>query len=123
MRRQLDLEIKQFTAMYGQLRLAYSRFQMCKNSVSQLTPENTKKISQIPLTASLYVPGHISDAEKVIVDIGTGYYVEKVRTNTYSLLKMRSASIRTSWLILMRTWRSCNRQLRESRIICAWLAK
>ena len=32
----------------------------------------------IPLTSSLYVPGRIKDTENVIVDVGTGYYVEKV---------------------------------------------
>lgn len=36
------------------------------------------KTTLLPLTASLYVPGKLSDPEKVIVDIGTGYYVEKV---------------------------------------------
>lgn len=25
----------------------------------------------------MYVPGHIQDTEKVVIDIGTGYYVEK----------------------------------------------
>lgn len=34
----------------------------------------------IPLTSSLYVPGKIKDTENVIVDIGTGYFVEKVRS-------------------------------------------
>lgn len=32
----------------------------------------------IPLTSSLYVPGKIKDTDNVIVDIGTGYFVEKV---------------------------------------------
>lgn len=32
----------------------------------------------IPLTSSLYVPGRIKDTENVLVDIGTGYFVEKV---------------------------------------------
>lgn len=32
----------------------------------------------VPLTASLYVPGSLKDAENVLVDVGTGYYVEKV---------------------------------------------
>jgi prefoldin subunit 5 len=32
----------------------------------------------VPLTNSLYVPGKIGDIEKVVLDIGTGYYVEKV---------------------------------------------
>ena len=32
----------------------------------------------VPLTTSLYVPGTLADREKVIVDVGTGFYVEKV---------------------------------------------
>lgn len=32
----------------------------------------------VPLTNSLYVPGKLSNPEHVIVDVGTGYYVEKV---------------------------------------------
>jgi len=47
------------------------------------------KTSLIPLTASLYVPGKLSDPEKVIVDIGTGYYVEKVRCSFSVLLSSR----------------------------------
>ncbi|MBA0760301.1 hypothetical protein Gotri_023054 [Gossypium trilobum] len=31
----------------------------------------------VPLTASLYVPGTLDDADKVLADIGTGYFVEK----------------------------------------------
>lgn len=31
----------------------------------------------VPLTTSLYVPGTLSDTQNVLVDIGTGYYVEK----------------------------------------------
>jgi prefoldin alpha subunit len=33
----------------------------------------------VPLTTSLYVPGTLADKENVIVDVGTGFYVEKVR--------------------------------------------
>lgn len=31
----------------------------------------------MPLTSSLYVPGKLADTEHVIVDVGTGFYVEK----------------------------------------------
>ncbi|NWI31485.1 PFD5 protein, partial [Sula dactylatra] len=27
----------------------------------------------------MYVPGKLSDVERVLIDVGTGYYVEKVR--------------------------------------------
>ena len=33
----------------------------------------------VPLTSSLYVPGKLRDMENVIIDVGTGYYVQKVR--------------------------------------------
>lgn len=32
----------------------------------------------VPLTSSLYVKGRLTDREKVLVDVGTGFYVEKV---------------------------------------------
>jgi hypothetical protein len=33
----------------------------------------------VPLTNSLYVKGKLADPDRVIVDVGTGFYVEKVR--------------------------------------------
>jgi prefoldin alpha subunit len=39
---------------------------------------NVEKTTLIPLTNSLYVPGRLSHIETVMVDIGTGYYAEKV---------------------------------------------
>ncbi len=30
----------------------------------------------VPLTQSLYVPGELADTNHVLVDIGTGYFVE-----------------------------------------------
>ena len=40
----------------------------------------------MPLTTSLYVPGTLADTEKVIVDVGTGFYVEKVKICTQACL-------------------------------------
>lgn len=40
----------------------------------------------VPLTPSLYVPGTLASTETVLVDVGTGFYVEKVRTTHSSLL-------------------------------------
>jgi len=38
----------------------------------------TGKTILVPLTSSLYVPGQLADTDKVIIDVGTGFYVEKV---------------------------------------------
>ena len=40
----------------------------------------------MPLTASLYAPGEIVEPDKVLVDIGTGYYVEKTRPAAIDVL-------------------------------------
>ena len=42
--------------------------------------QSADKTILVPLTNSLYVPGKLFDAENVIVDIGTGYFVQKVST-------------------------------------------
>lgn len=34
----------------------------------------------VPLTASLYVPGTLDEADKVLVDIGTGYFIEVMQS-------------------------------------------
>ncbi|EMS47026.1 putative prefoldin subunit 5 [Triticum urartu] len=56
--------------------------------VDKLSVEQLKALKEqtdlekllVPLTASLYVPGTLDDAEKVLVDVGTGYYIEKTMT-------------------------------------------
>ncbi|WFC93959.1 subunit of tubulin prefoldin [Malassezia brasiliensis] len=60
--------------MFGQLKLAQTRFQGCLESVQRIGPENQEKVSLLPLTSSF-------DPEKVIVDVGTGYFVEKSRAD------------------------------------------
>lgn len=42
-----------------------------------MTPESKDREILVPLTGSMYVPGQLSDPDKVLVDVGTGYYVEK----------------------------------------------
>ena len=39
----------------------------------------------MPLTTSLYVPGTLADKENVIVDVGTGFYVEKVTSPPFRI--------------------------------------
>jgi prefoldin alpha subunit len=45
----------------------------------------------VPLTSSLYIPGKLQDIKKVMVDIGTGYYVEKSVTDADAFLKGKCA--------------------------------
>lgn len=40
---------------------------------------STDKEILVPLTNSLYVPGKLKKTDTVIVDVGTGYFIEKVQ--------------------------------------------
>ncbi|KAI5864975.1 Prefoldin alpha subunit [Durotheca rogersii] len=79
-KKQLDEELEHLTSSFAQLHAAQSRFREClrclqdKNK-SAVLRENSSIL--VPLTNSLYVPGTLSSAFHVIVDIGTGFYVEK----------------------------------------------
>ena len=53
-----------------------------------LKPEmRSDKKMLVPLTQSLYVPGLLSDVQKVIVDVGTGYFVDMVCSALKKLVK------------------------------------
>uniref|UniRef100_K7FFW4 Prefoldin subunit 5 n=2 Tax=Pelodiscus sinensis TaxID=13735 RepID=K7FFW4_PELSI len=43
----------------------------------------------VPLTSSMYVPGKLSDVGHVLVDVGTGYYVEKTADNARDFFKRK----------------------------------
>lgn len=72
------------TSSFGQLKQAQNRFADCIESCKAIHEKNEEKTILVPLTSSLYVPGKLADVQKVIVDIGTGYYVEKVRRRARS---------------------------------------
>jgi prefoldin alpha subunit len=78
LKKQLDEEIQHLTSSFQQLRAAQSKFRDCLKSLSAgLASKNANRTILVPLTASLYVPGKLDDTEKVLVDVGTGFFVEK----------------------------------------------
>ncbi|KAI9476054.1 MAG: prefoldin, alpha subunit [Benjaminiella poitrasii] len=75
---QLEEELSHLTQSYSKLKSVQARFSDCVDSVTALKDEKPEdKTILVPLTSSLYVPGKLSNVQKVIVDVGTGYYVEK----------------------------------------------
>eukprot|EP00091_Calanus_sinicus_P013419 TRINITY_DN29803_c0_g1_i1.p1 TRINITY_DN29803_c0_g1~~TRINITY_DN29803_c0_g1_i1.p1 ORF type:complete len:182 (-),score=70.80 TRINITY_DN29803_c0_g1_i1:236-736(-) len=73
----LDTDLQFYQESLQNLKLAQSKFQESGDSLSRMKPESDGKDVLVPLTGSMYVPGQLSNPGKVIVDIGTGYYVEK----------------------------------------------
>jgi prefoldin alpha subunit len=77
---QLDAELTHLSTSFQSLRTAQSKFRDCINSLTSAFPSSTPTSSPpllVPLTSSLYVPGKLTDHEHVLVDVGTGFFVEK----------------------------------------------
>lgn len=67
-----------FQASYDSLKIALDRFASCRQSLDELGSEAQGGEILVPLSSSVYVPGNLSDISRATVDIGAGYYVEKV---------------------------------------------
>ncbi|KAJ5939690.1 hypothetical protein N7466_002824 [Penicillium verhagenii] len=82
----LTSELEHLTTSHSKLRAAQAKFRDCVRSISDgVTGSEAKGTTGcdqilVPLTSSLYVKGRLADREKVLVDVGTGFYVEKVRS-------------------------------------------
>jgi len=74
---QLDQDLTFYQESIQNLKLAQTKFQDSGDSLSKLTPANKDKEILVPLTGSMYVPGMLDNSETVMVDVGTGYYIEK----------------------------------------------
>ncbi|KAI9804267.1 MAG: subunit of tubulin prefoldin [Piccolia ochrophora] len=82
----LDAELEHLTTSFQKLRAAQAKFRECVRAVGSVGASRVGgrevqstggKPILVPLTSSLYVPGTLADTKNVIVDVGTGFYVEK----------------------------------------------
>ncbi|KAJ4803381.1 Prefoldin subunit 5 [Rhynchospora pubera] len=74
---QTDLEVNLLQDSLTKIRTAATRLEAASSALNDLSLRPQGKKILVPLTASLYVPGYIDDSEKVLVDVGTGYFIEK----------------------------------------------
>lgn len=74
---QHENEIRDLQGQLETLHGAKNRFIGARVTLDELKkmPEETKML--VPLNGSLYAPGSIASAEKVLVELGTGYFCEK----------------------------------------------
>ena len=72
---QLDGEIKQLNASLTQLTLAGNKYRFSEEAVNGVSPANQGKAIMVPLSSSLYINGEVNDVSKVLVDVGTGYFI------------------------------------------------
>jgi len=73
----LDQEIQFFNESLQQLKMAQMKYSESGNCVEKVTPDKEGSEILVPLTSCMYVPGRMKNVDKVLINLGTGYYVEK----------------------------------------------
>merc|ERR1711874_508628 len=86
----LDTDLQFYQESLQNLKLAQTKFQESAESMSKFSPDSAGQDILVPLTGSMYVPGMVTQPETVIVDIGTGYYVEKKSGRRTRILRPES---------------------------------
>jgi prefoldin alpha subunit len=81
---------------YAALRQALARIQRGSAALTDLaaaagttSSKNEPKEVMVPLTESVYVAGKIKDGNKLLVELGTGYYAEKTQKEALAFLERK----------------------------------
>jgi prefoldin alpha subunit len=89
LQQQEEGRLQAFTNRYAVLRQALGRINQGVTAVSDLGVANEGKDVMVPLTESVYVSGKIRDPNKLLVELGTGYYAEKSHKETLGFLERK----------------------------------
>ncbi|CAM9262696.1 unnamed protein product [Ectocarpus fasciculatus] len=96
MKTQHEEEVQTLSGNFMKLRDAQARFSESISAVEALGSKTEDKEILVPLTQSLYVPGRIVEADKMMVDVGTGYYVQKDQQKTAEFLGRKKDMVTTN---------------------------
>lgn len=86
------LYVQEINGIQESLQTLYNckaKYASSKEALESFQPEWNDRQILVPLTSSMYVPGRIKDMDNFVIDVGTGYYVEKVSAHSqinYSML-------------------------------------
>ncbi|KAL5557988.1 hypothetical protein UlMin_034199 [Ulmus minor] len=73
----MDLEVNLLQDSLNNIRTTTARLKIAFTALNDLALRPLGKKMLVPLTASLYIARTLDDANNVVVDIGTGYFIEK----------------------------------------------
>ncbi|KAL9261109.1 Prefoldin subunit 5-like protein [Drosera capensis] len=77
LKEQADLEVNLLQDSLNNINTATARLDLASTALHDLSLRPQGKQLLVPLTGSLYVKGVLDDNDQVLVDVGTGYFVEK----------------------------------------------
>lgn len=92
----LESEMNELGQQIELLAQARQKFMSATATVTEIQkfPANNRQL--VPINTSLYVPGKILTTEKLLVELGTGYYCEKSAPDALKVIERKSALVADS---------------------------
>lgn len=92
-RNDLETEVDRLKTAYGDLQMLKSKVSTSKECLKVFTESKKGQEVLVPLTPSMYVLGKHSNVERVTVDVGTGFFVEKTIKETDEYMDRRISTL------------------------------
>mmetsp|Transcript_40023 Transcript_40023/g.66405 ORF Transcript_40023/g.66405 Transcript_40023/m.66405 type:complete len:156 (+) Transcript_40023:52-519(+) len=111
----LEEEMQGLQSAIQQLKTSVDKLVISKHALDtvQKTPEGTRML--VPLTSSLYVPGETTTLANVLIDVGTGYYIEKSVPEAQAFLDRKIALIKEQGVTVQQTLALKNQNLQQTQ--------
>merc|ERR1712087_185568 len=111
----LEEEMQGLQSAIQQLKTSVDKLVISKHALDSVhkTPEGTRML--VPLTSSLYVPGETTTLSNVLIDVGTGYYIEKSVPEAQAFLDRKIALIKQQGVTVQQTMAMKNQNLRQTQ--------
>uniref|UniRef100_A0A2I3RD21 Prefoldin subunit 5 n=2 Tax=Pan TaxID=9596 RepID=A0A2I3RD21_PANTR len=90
LKNQLDQEMEFLSTSIAQLKVVQTKYVEAKDCLNMLSKNNEGRELLLPLTSLIYVPEKLHDVEHVLIDVGTGYYVDKIAEDAKDFLKRKT---------------------------------
>ena len=93
LKQSIEEELQGLNGAIHQLQVSRNKLTTSKEALGRLssTPEGTSML--VPITSSLYVPGETTPLDTVLIDVGTGYFIEKSMDEAQAFLGRKMALI------------------------------
>ncbi|CAN8063497.1 unnamed protein product [Agarophyton chilense] len=90
----LQREIEIISVSLGQLSSAVQRLSASRENAAQMANMKVGSDIMVPITSSIYIPGKLEDTSKVLIDVGTGFFVEKTPTAAKDYFAKRASLLK-----------------------------
>ncbi|KAH8276781.1 probable prefoldin subunit 5 [Drosophila bipectinata] len=88
-KQEFEQEMSNIQDSLSTLHSCKAKYAGSKEALETFQPDWENRQILVPLTSSMYVPGRVKDLNNFVIDIGTGYYIEKDLEGSKDYFKRR----------------------------------